>query len=251
MAGYVKMWTWMRHNEVLVSGGLNEKGAFAWLLILCKDQRDDGWIFLRDFPHLASEFGCDVKTARKILGKFQESSLVKYTESDSKTRKLLTIEIPNYIEWQELDVKSLVEKSRKNPRKIPPIRPDKTKPNKIRLDHSSETSSDHREAIKYFTETYQKEIGAKYDFKSGKDGKLIKDLLKTFNLEQLKALIDQLFKTKDQFIISQAGRTIGILSACSNKLVQEFKRDSLGLSKLSPAGQATMLNLAEVLREEK
>lgn len=82
----------------------------------------------------------------------------------------------------------------------------------------------HGQAVKYFCDKYKEKIGMPYYFMGAKDGSLIKRLLSTYGFDYLKRLIDQLFVTDNEFITSQAGRSIGVLSACSNKLAQEVSR---------------------------
>jgi hypothetical protein len=80
---------------------------------------------------------------------------------------------------------------------------------------------DHKEAIEYFCTVYEQHYQTKYVFNGGKDGKLVSALLKKIGLGDFKAATDQMFRSTDQFFESKAGRSIGVLSACINKIRQE------------------------------
>jgi len=88
------------------------------------------------------------------------------------------------------------------------------------------TPSDHKQAVEFWCEQYQEVVGAPYKFAGAKDGKIISTLLKTYNLPQLKAIMLKLL-TSDKAFYTKAGggRTLGVLSACANQLVQELKPD--------------------------
>lgn len=114
----------MRTNPKFLELKLNGRGFLVLTWLLCKDQRDDGRIFLRNFQHWGDEMGCDRKTAVKLAGEIQEKSFWVVTESESG---VLQVDIANYKEWQEIDVKGVREKSRKNPTKIPPLRAEQSR----------------------------------------------------------------------------------------------------------------------------
>lgn len=245
MAGYIKVWTTLKNNEAMLSLPLNARGAYLWLILTCKEQRDDGWIFHRNFAALAGDWGCDDSTAAKILRKLADNSLLTYSQNE---QGVLSVNIPNYKHWQNLDVKGVVEKSRKIPRKIAPLKPDQSKPDQTKAIVSD---NGHREAVDYFCKKYQENLGIPYDFKGAKDGTAIKRLLTTYKLDGLKILIDQLFLTQDTFITGQAGQSIGVLAACSNKLAQEASRQNRPLEQFSPKTRTTIKNLQEVLNDRE
>ena len=125
MAGYVKVWTSIKSNPEFLSLSLVQRGAWYELLVGTKNQRDDGMVFYRNQSAMGMDWGCEGKTAGKVLGILQEKSLLTYTKNSEGG---IAIKIANYKKWQDLTVGELVENSRKNPRKIPSLRPDQTKP---------------------------------------------------------------------------------------------------------------------------
>jgi len=72
---------------------------------------------------------------------------------------------------------------KKKPAAPPPVKP----------------SGDHATAIAYFVEAYEKTVSLPYAFSAGKDGKIVKDLLATFNLDGFKTMVDRYFGDPDQF----------------------------------------------------
>ena len=194
---------------------------YMQLILAAKEQRDDGSVCYRSVTTLGAGMGCDRKTAGKSLGKIAEKSLCTYTKNEDG---VLTIILPNYKQWQEIKVEEVREKPRKNPRKIPPLRPDQTRPDQSRAVASPEKSGDHPELIQYWVEKYQDKFGVKYDFKDGKDGSAVKRLLKVFELETAKKLVDLIFVSDDPFYRTGGGVTLSILSANSNKLAQQINR---------------------------
>jgi hypothetical protein len=64
---------------------------------------------------------------------------------------------------------------------------------------------------------YLARFGEKPNIQGGKDGKLLKTLVKTHGVAAVEARINQLLDTPDDFVTS-TGRTLGVLSVCWNKL---------------------------------
>jgi len=79
----------------------------------------------------------------------------------------------------------------------------------------------HQSIIDYFCRKYQDAVHDKYAFMAGKDGAIVKRMLKQWGEEKLKAIIDQFFSTSDSFP-QKGGYTISVMSAMQNKLVQEM-----------------------------
>ncbi len=113
MAGpaYLKIWTTVLHNSKLLPMTLSERGFYLWLLVMCKEQRDDGQVWVRSWSDLGSKCACQGRTACKIVAKLQQVRLLSYTVNDQGT---IAIEIPNYKEWQNLEVSEVLQKTRQN-----------------------------------------------------------------------------------------------------------------------------------------
>jgi len=224
MAGYVKIWTTIKSNEAFLSLSLTQKGAWYEILVDAKTQRDDGWVFYRNFTAMGQSWGCEGKTGGKILGILQENSLLTYTQNDSG---VVAINIPNYKHWQELDVKTLMENSRKNPRKIPPLRPDQTRPDQIKKSSKEDVGKPtspvenlNKELILYFAEKYQQAYKTEYLPTWGRDGKAIKTLLTQKRTPaEIKAKIDLAFKLDEPWLKNQC-KTISGFAGQWNRILK-------------------------------
>ena len=105
--------------------------------------------------------------------------------------------------------------------------------------------------IAYWMEKYLEFYDTKYRFQAGKDGSLMKGLLKDFTPDQVRALIDQIFLSDDDFYETGGGRTIGILSANANKLIQEIKRGRNPIANLPKTMQDNVNVTAAYLAKHK
>lgn len=119
------------------------------------------------------------------------------------------------------------------------------------LNSSLAKNSDHHKIIKYWTDQYMIKFGVKYDFQRGKDGSIIKRLLKIFKYDGLKLIIDTMLSSNDDFYKKKGGYTIGVLSANSNKLAQQSIPDNDILNKFSPNAQQTIINIRNILERDK
>ena len=68
-----------------------------------------------------------------------------------------------------------------------------------------------------FYDKYEKRVGKKYVASFGKDGKLMKEMLKVVPEDQIVILMDSFFESTDTFII-QAGYTLGVFRVKINSL---------------------------------
>jgi hypothetical protein len=83
-----------------------------------------------------------------------------------------------------------------------------------------------KEFIDFWYLTFRERFGQPYRVEGGKDGALLKSLLKTYSLDRLKSLAGAFFKSTDPFI-QKSGYTIGSFSSQMNKLiVDETQRRS-------------------------
>lgn len=103
------------------------------------------------------------------------------------------------------------ESENENLKDLKPIARKKEIPNKI--------DTVHAKAIQYFCEEYQKKMAVKYVFHGGKDGTLIRDILKAIDLEDFKKRVDKFFSIDDGFV-KEAGYTLGVFKSQINKLLK-------------------------------
>lgn len=76
--------------------------------------------------------------------------------------------------------------------------------------------------IDFWYQSFQSHFGTPYAVNGGKEGKLVKALLATHPLENLKDLAELFFKSNDPFI-QNAGYTLGVFSSQVNKLSPKLK----------------------------
>ncbi len=105
-----------------------------------------------------------------------------------------------------------------------------TKENNKRKD-TKEKPLDVKIFIDFYYEEFKKKFGKPPYIKQGKDGKLIKNLLKDFSLERLKELLIIMFDSSDPFIL-KTGYTIGVFDSVINKLLIGNQSKYPGLKKI-------------------
>lgn len=130
MAGYVKIWTTIRTNHEFLSLSLSERGIYLQLIIIAKDQRDDGKIAAK-MSGLCSDCGCDVRTLSKSLTKLSQKCMLTFKKSDEG---VVEVKLPNYKQWQEFTVNEVISRERKNVTNMRPTRPEQTKPDQTRAE---------------------------------------------------------------------------------------------------------------------
>jgi hypothetical protein len=80
-----------------------------------------------------------------------------------------------------------------------------------------------RDFIDFWYQGFQDKFGSPYKVNGGKDGASVNDLLKTYDLDRLKALANIFFQSDDPFI-QRSGYTIPIFRSQINKIVTEESR---------------------------
>lgn len=78
--------------------------------------------------------------------------------------------------------------------------------------------------IDYYHNTFFDRFNEKPMIDGGKDGKIIKTLLGTYELDVLKEFLNRFFASTDPFIL-QGGYTIGVFKSQINKLIAGLKMD--------------------------
>lgn len=117
----------------------------------------------------------------------------------------------------------------------------------IRGRTAKEPPSDLPAAFQHYAEGYQAKFHEKPNINAGKDGALLKRLLKAHGLLEVNATIGLMFQSTDKFI-AQSGCTIGILSSQWNKIrtnghAEHSSEKSRNLERLTPFEQARRAGL--------
>ena len=90
--------------------------------------------------------------------------------------------------------------------------------------------------IDYYHNTFLDRFNEKPMIDGGKDGKIIKGLLGTYELDILKEFLDRFFASSDPFIL-QGGYTIGVFKSQINKLIAGLKMDPKTASRFLTINQ--------------
>ena len=250
MAGYAKIWTDIFNDGWFLSLNLTARGAWLQLIVYAKMVGDTGVVTGRSGVSFGSLWGCDGKTARKILGKFLDDGKV----TGKFLNNYIEIEILNYKYWQGLNKNQVMPEKRpvkENSKKIP-SKPDQTitRPDQTSIVVPEKTGpTDHKIFVELFCQEYQTRFNVKYDFNGGRDGKLVKGLLKSFGLELLKKMTAEFFLTTDPFIKEKIGFTIPGLKMRANQIAASLSKNKTFYDSLSAAGQQTLRNAAAWLEK--
>lgn len=204
MAGYLKLWTTLRTNRTFLSLKLNARGLYIQLLLICKDQRDDGQVWYKNAAEMSQSCGCDPRTLVKLLQALSINAVEMLIEYNINADGTVVVNIPNYIEWQQLDAKTVQQKSSRAPTKLQPLRPDQTKakqtipspPEKTVADPVDNSKAEHSELVTWWCEAFKERSGVSYHFKSGKDGKSLRMIIKHCTAEHAKAILQMVLNTK-------------------------------------------------------
>jgi phage replication O-like protein O len=80
-----------------------------------------------------------------------------------------------------------------------------------------------KEFLNHWSQAFKEKTGQDYFVNGGKDGNLIKKMLKSYSLERLKELGKVYFKSQTQFF-QDSGYTIGFFFSCLNKIMLEAEK---------------------------
>jgi len=248
MAGYVKVWTFMRHNPQFKALRGIARGAFLQLLLECKAANDTGVITIRQMSELAEILAYDKRTCDKIVANLCEVCLIHVRPMSCGSFEII---IPNYQKWQELTLEKAVQVERAK-RRIPkeislsraeqsiyiastsdamdqpdvlnesgqPISdtsPVKRKPSGPKKERPPKPPSDHKQFVEFWVDLYESERHVKYDFSGARDGQIIKSLLQTFALDLLKRMARMFLEADNQWL-DEHGRDLRMFKAFSNRL---------------------------------
>lgn len=243
MAGpaYLKIWTTVLHNGKLLPLTLSERGFYLWLLVMCKEQRDDGQVWARSWSALGSTCACSVHTACKITNKLQQACLLSYTVDDRGT---IAIEIPNYKEWQGLEVADVLQKTRQNAQSVQSTsqtarqqsiaeqsRAKHIPANKSPAPLTTKKKKEKKETdprIKLFIDYWFQDYGKvfpseKYVVQGGKDATAVKRLLGTASLEDIQKTASWYLRLESDDWLGQLGKEISLFVMKYNEIRQRMR----------------------------
>lgn len=234
--GYNKKWDWISLSQFSSLTGLRKPNIIRALhkaesmnLII---KKDNGIILTDNGLGVSYCINKDYETWKPLSEKITLSKKITgviLTDNLSLSKQIPTIDNTT-IDNITKDIPSPKKSARSTPEK-----------------KTLKSESDHHKAIKYFCDAYQAKQGVPYHFTKGKDGMLVKRLLTTYGFDFFCRLVDQIHITNDEFIISKGKVSIGVLSACANKLAQEIINRSDIRTAFSEKERQAAVNIAKGL----
>lgn len=143
------------------------------------------------------------------------------------TNRFSIITICNYDYYQDTKINERPAERPTNDQQTTTNKNDKNEKNNMGRSSKKKSDPKVKEFFDYWGKIFQKETGQPYVFSFGKDGKLVKDLLKVHPLETLQEMIKAFFQDEQ---CRRRGLTIGIFFQEINRL--------LSLKVMNPLEQA-------------
>ena len=233
--GWIKLYRKSIHSQVFQNEGLWK----IWTWCLLKANQEDKWVSIRTGKGTSEifvkrgQFVFGRKTAAKEL-RMDESTIYKRMQKLENMENLNTksdthCSVVTLLSWDTYQSIHEVEVTPKVTPKEHPSNTNKNDKNEKNLKNGRKKESDPRvkEFFDFWMITFQRETGQPYVFSFGKDGKLVKDLLKVHTPETLHEAARAFFKSEQ---CKRRGLTIGILFQEINTLI--------GLKGMNPLEQA-------------
>jgi len=93
MAGYPKIWTTIRHESWFKSLSCLKRGIWLQVILIAKEQSDDGWLCFNNVSHFAAELRSDRSSCEAWLTTEAQQLRINCVE---KSKQLLRFQITNY-----------------------------------------------------------------------------------------------------------------------------------------------------------
>lgn len=81
----------------------------------------------------------------------------------------------------------------------------------------------HNGIIRFWCDTYQREVGAKYPFNGGKDGKTVKWLREMYSDDEIRTYMSAFFELDDDFVRDN-GHSLPLFRGCLPKVINFVRR---------------------------
>lgn len=227
--GWVKLHRQILESEIWLAEKFSKGQAWVDLLLLANHKTQT--IFIRGVEikiergqlaysqlTLSKRWKWNRKTVMSYLYLLENRQMI-HTKTDNVTTRITIINYSKYQateddtghqnghqNGQQKDTKTDTNKNDKNVKNINTHR------------QSSPADPQIKEFIDYAFETFKNRFGEALCVDGGKDGAIVKKLLKTYGLDRLKGLWDVFMQSTDPFI-EQAGRSIGVFKSQINKLL--------------------------------
>lgn len=232
-------------NPRFWTGKVDNDELGAWLrLIACGSRmKPKGILQLSGIPLTKEQIKAVIRTDKPYLEKWQEQGAISIKNG--------IIYIENWKMWQnEQDRKDGYDKQDRlnRPLKSPPKQTQedvvvveeqeqeqeqiqKTRTKTLRVPKKSH-APEHSAAISFFCDTYEKNFNLKYPFNAGKDGAIIKDLLRVYGIDRLKSIMSEFLSPSHKPY--KDIRTIGMMKTESESLARKTAAPQSDAQKYAP-----------------
>ncbi len=134
--GYPKIWTSIRHEwwwKKLKAAG---RGALLEMILMVKDQLDNGHLVVHSLSGLAGELSINRKVLARLVTFLAVVGTIRVVENDQRIYHLF---FPNYMKWQKMTAREAVENAHLGSQEQPP--PDQTRPDQTRPEEEPPVSN--------------------------------------------------------------------------------------------------------------
>ena len=240
MASYIKLWTSIRYEPWWKELGANGRGALVEMLLMVKEQRDNGHLVVNSASNLARSLSINRHTLAKIVAILTNAGAVTLVQHD---QALYHLHFVKYLKWQKMDAKTAVQLDQA-PRYEMPDRAEQSRleqtiaeaspselalaNKKIKKKKSIQKESWLIKAADLFCRLWKEfpdNNGSDYSVNYPKHGGMLKPIRDFYGDEGLMKIIEWWFQTSDPYLEGKA-RTIEFMVARKGQIVAD-----LGLKK--------------------
>lgn len=106
MPGYPKIWTFIRHEWWFKKLKASQRGAILEMLLMVKEQQDNGHVVVNSVTTLASELSINRKVMSQLLS---EMTAIDPPPLVIINQQPLDIYFPKYLKWQKMTLKDAIK----------------------------------------------------------------------------------------------------------------------------------------------
>lgn len=249
---WFKLWCASINDPDLANLDIADFGRWAKFGAYLKEHGTEGSVSLTEPSKMICAM-LQLPTLKDVVSCLQKVKNVTVS-SETNTNVSYFIKYENWHKYQGDFSTNRVKKFRAEKRKneTPKKRREEKREEEIRKEEkriektiiTPSGNGDVKAFLSYASETFKDAFKETLLIEYGKDGSIVKNLLKTYDIQKIQALWDAFLLSDDEFI-RKAGYSIGIFKTQINKLLS--KRSGLAPSKHS----AVALNKIAVLRQQK
>ena len=206
-----------------------------WQIIWTVWRKTWGWKKKNDriaLSQFAQATGIDRRKCHSLIQNLMKRNILDKYVTHNGDKRIIKYGFNKDFEKWKLSPKKVTVTNKGD--RVSPIKMTKLSPKKahtkdtiketITKDKILTTNPDIKKFIDHYHNTFLERFNEKPMIDGGKDGKIIKSLLGTYEIDLLKELLDKFFNSTDEFIL-RSGYTIGVFKSQINKLIAGLKVD--------------------------